>query len=179
MVQKLASHVCGKWVEGSGNTLYNPTTEEPVAETGTKGVDFKAALEFARTKGNPALRSLTFAQRGELIGRISKALHEKREELIDLSTQNGGNTRGDAKFDIDGATGTLMYYAKLGQKLGDRTFLLDGDQEQLSKNPRFIGQHIQTPFLGAAVHINAFNFPAWGFGEKAARSPPRCGPRPA
>src|SRR4029078_13327434 len=29
-------------------------------------------------------------------------------------------------------------------------------------------QHILTPRRGVAVHINAFNFPAWGFAEKAA-----------
>ena len=37
----------------------------------------------------------------------------------------------DAKFDVDGATGTLAYYASLGKKLGARTFLADGDMEQL------------------------------------------------
>ena len=32
----------------------------------------------------------------------------------------------------------------------------------------FIGQHIYTPMQGAAVHINAFNFPVWGMLEKLA-----------
>src|SRR4030095_6787959 len=30
------------------------------------------------------------------------------------------------------------------------------------------GQHIYTPLQGAAVHINAFNFPVWGMLEKLA-----------
>ncbi|MEO6580168.1 MAG: phenylacetic acid degradation bifunctional protein PaaZ, partial [Sphingomicrobium sp.] len=32
----------------------------------------------------------------------------------------------------------------------------------------FVGQHIYTPLQGAAVHINAFNFPVWGMLEKLA-----------
>jgi oxepin-CoA hydrolase/3-oxo-5,6-dehydrosuberyl-CoA semialdehyde dehydrogenase len=38
----------------------------------------------------------------------------------------------------------------------------------LSKSGSFIGQHIFTPLQGAAVHINAFNFPVWGMLEKLA-----------
>lgn len=166
----LKSYVAGRWAEGSGlrTRLFNPTTEEVVAETGTGGIDFAAALRFAREKGNPALRALTFAQRGEMLQKIVAALHERREELIEISVVNGGNTRGDAKFDIDGGISTIAYYAELGRKLGDRRWLLDGEQEALGRGPRFAGQHIRVPLTGAAVHINAFNFPAWGFAEKAA-----------
>jgi oxepin-CoA hydrolase/3-oxo-5,6-dehydrosuberyl-CoA semialdehyde dehydrogenase len=167
-IKKLKSYVAGAWVEGGGTILVNPATEEPLADAGTSGVDFKAAMEHARREGNPALRSMTFAQRGDLIGKIASALHGVREELIELSIASGGNTRGDAKFDIDGAIGTLAHYAELAKKLGDRRWLLDGEEEPLGRSPRFAGRHILTPFAGAAVHINAFNFPAWGFGEKAA-----------
>jgi len=45
---------------------------------------------------------------------------------------------------------------------------LDGGVEQLSRNGTFVGQHIVTPKLGAAIHINAFNFPCWGMLEKLA-----------
>jgi oxepin-CoA hydrolase/3-oxo-5,6-dehydrosuberyl-CoA semialdehyde dehydrogenase len=45
---------------------------------------------------------------------------------------------------------------------------LDGDVEQLSRNGTFVGQHICTPKLGVAIHINAFNFPCWGMLEKLA-----------
>jgi oxepin-CoA hydrolase/3-oxo-5,6-dehydrosuberyl-CoA semialdehyde dehydrogenase len=39
---------------------------------------------------------------------------------------------------------------------------------QLGRSPRFWGQHVLVPRLGAAVHVNAFNFPAWNMMEKAA-----------
>ena len=38
----------------------------------------------------------------------------------------------------------------------------------LSKTGTFVGQHICVPLEGAAVHINAFNFPVWGMLEKLA-----------
>ena len=70
---------------------------------------------------------------------------------------------------VDGAPGTLAYYAAMATELGYRKTLLDGESiELVPKRPRYVGQHVRTPILGAAVHINAFNFPAWGTFEKAA-----------
>ena len=39
---------------------------------------------------------------------------------------------------------------------------------QLAKSEAFWGRHLLVPRPGVAVLINAFNFPAWGFAEKAA-----------
>lgn len=171
MTTPLRSYLSGAFVAGTGTPrpLYNPTTEEVCAHSSTEGLDFAGALDFARSQGGPVLRGMTFAERGELLLQMSRALHEHREELVALATRNGGNTRGDAKFDIDGCTGTMAYYGKFAGTLGDRRFLLDDPEPiALSRNPRFVGQHIKVPRHGVAVHINAFNFPAWGFGEKAA-----------
>ena len=167
---ELQSYLSGELRSGSGKkvTLVNPTSGEPVAETGTEGLDLAAALRWARDVGGPTLRAMTFAERGDVLKRMSKALHEVRDELIEVSILNGGTTRSDAKFDIDGATGTLAYYAGLGKQLGDRTFLVEGEGEQLTRSPRFWARHARVPLHGAAVHVNAFNFPAWGLGEKAA-----------
>ena len=170
MTTTLKSFVCGQWFTGTGTPakLFNPVTEEVIAETSTAGINFPEALAFARTKGGPALRKMTFAKRGELLMAMSKAIHAHREELLDLAAQNGGNTRGDGKFDIDGATGTLAFYANLGKELGDRHTLPDGDPILLTRNPRWVGRHVLSPRHGVAILINAFNFPAWGFAEKAA-----------
>ena len=166
----LKSYVGGRWVEGKGDlqTLVNPATEEPLARAGTGGIDLAAALAHARDKGGPALRALSFAERGALLKAMSDVIQAHRDEILDLAVKNGGNTRGDAKFDVDGATFTLTSYAQIGQALGDARFLVDGEGIQLGRTPRFHGQHIAVPRRGVAVHINAFNFPAWGFAEKAA-----------
>jgi oxepin-CoA hydrolase/3-oxo-5,6-dehydrosuberyl-CoA semialdehyde dehydrogenase len=167
---ELGSYVQGKWVKGNGKSaeLVNPATEAVLAKTSTEGVDFEGALAFARTKGGPALRAMTFAQRGEMLLAMSRAMHAKRDELLTLAQTNGGNTRGDAKFDVDGGAGTLAAYAGFAAELGDTNVLLDGDAIQLGRGARLFGQHICTPREGVAVHVNAFNFPAWGLAEKAA-----------
>src|SRR5688572_14867040 len=115
-VQSLKSWVAGSWVQGRGKQtpLVNPTTEETLAEASSEGVDMKAAVAFARAKGLPSLQALTFKQRGAALLAASQVLHAHRDELLDLSTASGGNTRGDAKFDVDGGTSTLAFYAKLG-----------------------------------------------------------------
>jgi oxepin-CoA hydrolase/3-oxo-5,6-dehydrosuberyl-CoA semialdehyde dehydrogenase len=165
----LKSFLQGRWMEGGApQVLLNPATEEPLAQAGSEGLDLAAALEFARGTGGPALRGLTFAERGQLLAAIAAALQAHRDELIELAVRNGGNTRGDAKFDVDGATFTLSTYAELGKGLGDVRFLADGEGIPLARSPRFHGQHLRVPRHGAAVHVNAFNFPAWGLAEKAA-----------
>jgi 3,4-dehydroadipyl-CoA semialdehyde dehydrogenase len=169
-MKTLRSFVEGKWVEGKEPfaTLVNPATEEPLARTSTNGIDFAAAVRFSREQGGPALRELTFSQRGELLKAWSKALHAARDELIALAMQNGGNTRGDAKFDVDGAIGTIAHYAELGAQLGSLRALRDGEAVQLGRTARYAGIHLWVPRDGVAVHVNAFNFPAWGTCEKAA-----------
>ncbi|MFO0723572.1 MAG: 3,4-dehydroadipyl-CoA semialdehyde dehydrogenase [Myxococcota bacterium] len=168
--ERIESYVGGQWNAGSGPgvALLNPTTEAELARVETGGIDMGQALAFARKEGGRALRALSFAERGALVGQMSAAMHKVREELIDTSVANGGCTRGDAKFDVDGAIGTLAAYAELGKTLGDARVLADGEGIQLGRSPRFWGQHVHTPRTGVAVFINAFNFPAWGFAEKAA-----------
>ncbi|MDJ0974097.1 MAG: 3,4-dehydroadipyl-CoA semialdehyde dehydrogenase [Planctomycetota bacterium] len=170
MTTYLDSYVCGAWHRGTGepNSLYNATTEAVMAEVNSDGLDYGAALEYARTVGGPALRAMSFAERGEMLKRLSGAIHEHRDELLDLSIANAGTTRKDAKFDIDGGTGTLAAYAYFGKDAGARGFLADGDGVQLGRTARFWGRHVMVPLHGAAVHINAFNFPAWNMLEKAA-----------
>ncbi len=170
MTEQLQHYVCGEWMTGEGEseTLMNPATEEPIAEVCRDGLPYEDALAHARNTGNPDLRNRTFAERAELLDDLSGVIHEHRDDLLDLATRNGGNTRGDAKFDVDGAMFTLSHYADLGRELGDRTYLDDGELEQLGRSPRYAGAHIRVPLTGAAVQINAYNFPAWGFGEKTA-----------
>ena len=166
----LENYVCGRWQVGTGKLadLFDPTTGQVIAQTGTGGVDMKAALSYAREVGGKSLRAMTFASRGELLLAVSKAIHAHRDALIEFAIKNGGNTRKDAKFDIDGATGTLATYGEWGKKLGDTDVMLDGEGLQLGRTPRLWGQHVMLPRRGVAVHINAFNFPAWGLAEKAA-----------
>ena len=166
----LESYVLGRWQAGTGKPeiLRDPTSEEPLAQASSEGIDLPKVLAFGREVGGPALRALGFPKRAELLLALSKAIHAQRDELLDLSIQNAGSTRGDAKFDVDGATGTLAAYAQFGKELGDKPYFADGQLTQLGRTPRFSGQHVWTTKPGIAVHVNAFNVPAWNQCEKMA-----------
>jgi oxepin-CoA hydrolase/3-oxo-5,6-dehydrosuberyl-CoA semialdehyde dehydrogenase len=169
-METLRSFVGGRWAAGTGSpqTLLNPATEAPLAQASSEGIDLAAALEYSRRTGGPALRALTFAERGALLKVIADAIQAERDALLEMGMANGGNTRSDAKFDIDGAIGTLLAYSETAASLGARKIIADGEGIQLGRSARFHGQHISVPRQGVAVHVNAFNFPAWGFAEKAA-----------
>src|SRR5262249_45049310 len=153
--------VGGAWTEGQGEgrTLHDPSTEQALATVRPAGVDPAAVLAHARQRGLPALQQLGYRGRAQALRALSALLHERRDELIEISARNGGNTRGDAKFDIDGATGTLAFYAGLGKALPESGAIADGEGVQLGRTARFWGQHVLLPRPGVAVHVNAFNFP--------------------
>jgi len=171
-MKTLRSHLCGQWYEASRDfqTLLNPSTEEPLARASSTGADLPGALSWARERGGPALRTLSFAQRGEILKALGKRLREHREELLALSSSNNGSTATDGAFDIDGAGGALAFYGGLGIALGTRRVLADGEGAALGKSENFWSAHALVPRRGVAIHINAFNFPAWGFAEKFACS---------
>ncbi|MGE0143344.1 MAG: 3,4-dehydroadipyl-CoA semialdehyde dehydrogenase [Planctomycetota bacterium] len=166
------SFLRGAWVAGTqkGRPIQDPTRATDIALVDSTGLDFAGAVRFAREAGGANLRGLTFAARAKILEALSAAIHGHRDELIALSAQNGGSTRGDAKFDIDGASGTLTAYAKLGKSLGEASHLPDGDGIQLGRTARYWGQHVYLTRPGVAVHVNAFNFPVWGMCEKLACS---------
>ena len=166
----LANFVCGEWRAGSGagEPLVDPVTGEELARISSQGIDIKAALEFARAEGGAALRAMTYRERADLLAKIAETLAANRDEYFRLSLLNLGANAADASFDVDGAIYTMKYYAKIGQALADGKLLKEGAQIPLSKTGVFFGQHFLLPAKGVAVFINAFNFPAWGFCEKAA-----------
>lgn len=167
---RLQSYLQGRWQSGSGavQALRDATTGQVVAEVASMATDFGAVLTHAREVGGPALRRLTFHERAALLKSLAKMLTERKEEFYQLSYATGA-TRADAMIDIDGGIGTLFAYASRGaRELPNSHVYVDGGVESLAKSGAFVGQHICVPLQGAAVHINAFNFPVWGMLEKLA-----------
>src|ERR1700750_702137 len=168
--QQLLNYERDRWVAGDGNLSEIASAMEggPVATTGSGGLDFGEMLRHARDIGGPALRKLTFHDRARMLKALGAAIMARKEELYELNYQTGA-TRKDGWIDIEGGAGTLFSFSSKGRReLPDAHVLLDGQVEGLSKNGTFVGQHIFTPLQGAAVHINAFNFPVWGMLEKLA-----------
>ena len=168
-MNKLENYITGKWItgDGDGQQLYNAINGEEIYTASTKGLDYEAITNYARTIGNPALRKMTFHERGNMLKALALYLREHLEKFYKISYLTGA-TRADSWVDIEGGIGNLFANASLRRKLPDESFCLDGDSHNLGKNNTFMGTHILVPKEGVAIHINAFNFPIWGMLEKIA-----------
>jgi oxepin-CoA hydrolase/3-oxo-5,6-dehydrosuberyl-CoA semialdehyde dehydrogenase len=167
---KLGNLVQDRWVggDGDGRILTSAVSGEPVATISSDGLDFAAILAHAKSVGGANLRKLTFHERGDMLKALAIYLNEHKKEFYALSTETGA-TRKDSWPDIDGGISTMFVFSSKGRReMPNDHVYLDGPPEWLSKNGTFVGQHIFTPKLGAAIHINAFNFPCWGMLEKLA-----------
>lgn len=167
MSTKLHNYLQGAWVphDGEGIPQFDAIDGTLISTCGSEGLDYSAILHHARKVGGPALRKMSFQERGRMLKALALFLDGQKEKYYTLSYRSGA-TRADSWIDIDGGIGTLFAYASLRRKLPDTRWYLDGEAAKLSKEGSFIGHHLMVPKHGVAIHINAFNFPIWGMLEK-------------
>ena len=166
----IESYVAGGWrtPADEGKALLDASTGAEVARVSTDPVPAQDALRHARSVGGPALRSLTFHDRAALLKQLGSLLMAQKDAFDDLSYATGA-TRRDSAIDVDGGFGTLLAYASRGRReLPDGNVYVDGAVEQLGRTGSFVARHVMTPLRGAAVQVNAYNFPVWGMLEKLA-----------
>jgi len=171
-MQNIQSYALGRWIDpGEGaRPIADAVTGEVFAQAGNDGLEFAGMIDFAKARGGPALRAMTFHQRAKMLKALALRLNENKQLLYDVSFATGA-TQSDHAIDVDGGIGTLFVYSSKGRReLPDAQVLLDGELEQLGKTGAFLGQHVYTPKQGVAVQINAYNFPVWGMLEKLAPS---------
>src|SRR5687768_1600076 len=168
-MDKLQNYITGKWItgDGEGQTLFNAVSGDAIAVATTRGLDFSSISEYGRNVGNPALRKMTFHERGNMLKALALHLREHLEKFYAISYQTGA-TKADSWVDIEGGIGNLFANASLRRKFPDESFCIDGEAHNFSKHNTFMGTHILVPKEGVAIHINAFNFPVWGMLEKIA-----------
>ncbi len=168
-MQKLQNFALGQWVSGSGTgtELFDAVNGELITVADSTGLDFGAMLNYGRETGGPALRKMTFQERGRMLKALALYLTERKAAYYAVSVKTGA-TKIDSWIDIDGGIGNLFAYASLRKQFPDSSFYVDGELAKLSKEGTFIGHHIMVPKEGVALHINAFNFPVWGMLEKIA-----------
>ncbi len=169
-MQRIGSFAKGVWVEaGPGaRPVADAATGEVIAEAGNDMLDVAGMVAYAREIGGPALRAMDFHDRARMLKALALHLNAHKQALYDLSFTTGA-TLADHGFDVDGGIGTLFVFASKGRReMPEGHVLVDGAWEPLGKTGAFGGQHVYTPRLGVAFHINAFNFPVWGMLEKIA-----------
>ncbi len=168
-MNKVGNYILGQWTEGTGDgtPLVDASNGQLISYASAEGIDFGKVLDYGRTKGNPALRKMTFQERGRMIKALALHLFSMKDKYYEISYQTGA-TKVDSWIDIEGGIGNLFANASLRRKFPDQPYYVDGEHAPLSKGNTFIGHHIMVPKEGVAVHINAFNFPIWGMLEKIA-----------
>lgn len=168
-MRKIQNYVTGQWISGEGVEYIarNAVSGEEIGEVSSTGLDYGRILDYGRNVGGPALRAMTFRQRGQMLKNLALYLTDRKELFYELSYATGA-TRADSWIDIEGGIGNLFSYASLRRQFPDKPFYVDGQMVGLSKGGSFIGHHIMVPRRGVVVHINAFNFPVWGMLEKIA-----------
>lgn len=168
-MKSIQNYALGQWTSGAGQgkELFDAVSGEVIATASSAGLDFAAMLHYGRTTGGPALRKMTFHERGRMLKALAMFLTERKAAYYELSYRTGA-TKIDSWIDIDGGIGNLYAYASLRRQFPNESYYVDGETAKLSKGGTFIGHHIMVPKEGVAIHINAFNFPIWGMLEKIA-----------
>ena len=168
-MKKYENYVLGNWIkgDGEGTPLFNAITGEEIGRASSEGLDFSQMMHYARKTGGPALRKMTFQQRGLMLKKLALHLHLIKGKFYPESYKTGA-TKIDSWIDIEGGIGNLFTNASLRRQFPDLPYHVEGSSAPLSKNGTFIGHHIMVPKQGVAIHINAFNFPIWGMLEKIA-----------
>lgn len=77
---KLQNYALDQWItgEGNGQELYNAITGDYVASACSVGLDFGLMCNYARVVGGPALRKMTFHERGRMLKALAMHLLAKR-----------------------------------------------------------------------------------------------------
>ena len=173
-MMELASYVCGAWASGkearvSAATLVNPATEEALATASTEGVDFGGPWRSRAIAAARRSARMTFKQRGELLRAMSQRHPRQARRAARARDRRTAATPGPTRSSTSTApsarsrpTPTWRPSSATRRSSSTATASSSGEARACS---------VSTPTsraLGVAVHVNAFNFPAWGLGEKAA-----------
>src|SRR2546426_1016377 len=127
-VRQLKNYAEGAWrtAKAEGEPLHNAITGEAIYTASSEGLDFGAMMNYARTMGGPALRKLTFQERGRMLKALAMHLLEKKEYFYEISSLTGA-TRSDSWVDIEGGIGNLFAYASLRRQFPDERLRMQRD----------------------------------------------------
>ncbi len=147
--------IAGEWrdaADGSVFTTWNPGTGSVLAEVAEAGAaDVDAAVRAARDAAAPDAewRRMDALDRGQVVGRIGRAIRERAEALTQLETLDNGKPLREARIDIEQAADAFEYYAGWASKLEGETVPVRG---------RVLNYTVREP-VGVVGAIIPWNFP--------------------
>ena len=160
---KLENYVLGKWTPGDGDgaALHNAINGDIVATASTKGLDFADMLAYGRATGGPALRKMTFWERGNMLKKLALYLTKRKDQFYPISYQTGA-TKVDSWIDIEGGFGNLFANASLRRNFPNQTFHVDGDPIDLSTRRSIYGASHHGTQRRCSYSYQCFQLPRLG-----------------
>jgi malonate-semialdehyde dehydrogenase (acetylating)/methylmalonate-semialdehyde dehydrogenase len=136
---------------GRSGPVYNPATGQQTGEVDFASVEeVDAAVQAARA-AFPAWRSTSLAKRAELLFTIRELVHERRDEVARILTNEHGKVLSDARGEVTRGLEVIEFAC------GIPHLLKGGMSEQASTGIDVYS--IRQP-LGVVAGITPFNFPA-------------------
>ena len=113
----ICSYLAGQWVspDNSAKPVLCAVTGQAIARADNAHALLPQALQLARTKAAPNLRSMTFHERAAIVKALATHLNQHKDELYALSL-HAGSTLADAKVDIDGGITTMFVFASKAKR---------------------------------------------------------------
>ena len=73
----IKNYALGNWIkgDGEGNPLYNAINGNQIGTASSNGLDFSQMMNYSRKVGGPALRKMTFQERGLMLKKLALHLH--------------------------------------------------------------------------------------------------------
>ncbi len=136
-MNKIKNYIAGSWIEGDGEELVaeNAINGAAIGTVSSAGLDYAAMLDYGRSKGGPALRKMTFQERGRMLKALALHLMSIKKKFYELSAATGA-TKTDSWIDIEGGIGNLFANASLRRQFPDLPYAVEGDAVPLSKEDR-------------------------------------------
>jgi malonate-semialdehyde dehydrogenase (acetylating) / methylmalonate-semialdehyde dehydrogenase len=149
----------GHWIGGarvagtSGRSgpIYNPATGEQAKEVAFASVEEVDAAVAAAADAFPAWRATSLSKRTEIFFRIRELVHDRREEIARILTDEHGKVLSDAMGEVQRGLEVIEFAC------GIPTLMKGGFSEQAATGIDVYS--IRQP-LGVVAGITPFNFPA-------------------
>ena len=111
-MRDIQSFVCGDWVgpDSSARGVFDAVDGSQIGVAGSLGFDRAAMVDYAKSVGGPALRSMTFHERAKMLKALALSLSEQKDALYEASYATGATLK-DHMIDVDGGIGTMLVIA--------------------------------------------------------------------
>ena len=141
--------------------VFNPATEEPLAELESAGVEETDAAVARAKAAYPAWRAVAPADRARLLRRLATLVEEHHEELARIESRNVGKPISGARGEVGMVAQVFHFYAGAVDKFYGETIPVAGGVDMTFREP-----------LGVVGLITPWNFPlniaSWKLGPALA-----------